>query len=162
MTKRYRIKVTMDEYRGHRGVGMRLFHADELPEEIYEQMMAEGLDCDDPYLRSAVEETFSEDEVAALRDWFAGEWPNGSATFRCEPAAREVSENRIGSGAIPVGGSSDFYLFSEHEGWPLPCAVWGYYDLEHAESGPYVNRPELSLTRLSVTGNGVVVKQPPF
>src|SRR5262249_13204168 len=132
--------------------------ADDLPEDVYRDMIPEGLDQSDDYLRSAVEETFGEEEVAVLCQWFST-WEG--TTFKAE-VAPAVADNLAGVGVLAVGGVDDFYMFSGPEDFPLSSQVWGYFDLEAAESGPYVANPDLALWQVGVTENGVVIKQPPF
>jgi hypothetical protein len=158
---RYHVSLKTKEYHEHRGVWFRLFHFGELDDNIYCGMLGPGLDCEDPYLRCAVEATFDEKEVEALR-WYFAQWHN-LTDFQADPVG-VICEDCCGPGALAVGGTDDFYMFSEHEDWP-PALGWiyGYYDLEMAEAGPYVRNPELAVWRVSLMDNGgLVVKRPPF
>jgi hypothetical protein len=157
---RYNVFIIAKEFREHTGVTFKLFHPDDLPEEVYEEMIPAELDRADPYLRSVAEETFSEDEVGILRDWFTQEWAGGA--FKTQPAD-PVKANAMGVGALPVGGADGCILFSEYEDWPLSCRVHAYYDLEDAEDGPYVRNPDLAYLTIARNDAGqVVVKLPPF
>lgn len=135
ITQRHRIFLLVPEIREHREVSVGLFWNNDLPDEVYEACLY-PLSVDEPYLRSAVDETFSASDVELLRNWFA-EWAP-DFQFSTEPAG-QISDNQFGLGAMAVGGTTDFWMF-DREGCPL--SVWGYYDLRHANSGLYTHDPD--------------------
>jgi hypothetical protein len=65
--QRYVVRVRADEAFDHKGVVFYLHHEDDLPDQVYAQWIPAHRDRSDPYLRSAVEQTFDEDEVRQLR-----------------------------------------------------------------------------------------------
>ena len=78
---------------------------------------------DYPYLISQVEETFNErqaDQLVAYLEALEG------ITAWKEPAYKPI-KGHAGAGAITVGGSSDFYMFTEYDGYCLDFKAWGYY-----------------------------------
>jgi hypothetical protein len=136
-TGRFWVYVTAKEFNGHRGVTFKLFHESALDSEVYETVLAPGLDRDCPYLRSAVEETFDAAEVDTLREWFSQCW-KGPPDFRIEQAP-QITGSQMGHSMLPIGGMQGFYMFSKLEDFPLPCEVYGYYDLRSADSDPFDN-----------------------
>jgi hypothetical protein len=161
--KRYTVSFLVDEFRGHRGVRFCLFHHGDVDEAVYRAWTPPGGDPEDPCFRSFVDDTFTADEVAALRQWCGHSW-RGVSDF-CVTAVSppdEPDDGLAGLGARrAVGGHDDFYMFDKCDGYPLPFKVWGYCDLAEAESGPYVTNPNLVYWRLSVSADGKVVVQPP-
>jgi hypothetical protein len=157
---RFDIKVVAAEYRNHKGVPFALFHHDGLPESVYEDWIRDGLDKTCPYLQSAVDESFSAQEVDTLREWFRS-WGQ-DAVMNATPFTLISEPNVAGVGMMAVGGDDDFYMFSDHDDWPLPCEVWGYFNLSEAQSGPYVSDPSLSMLTVVQTENGIILKRPPF
>jgi hypothetical protein len=135
LTGRYHLGVTMEEFRGHRGVRFGLFHRGDLPEDVYAAMISRPGLRTDPDARSLAEATFSAGEAAALRRWFAT-WPGVRSLNQSEAYT-------VLSGYIGNFSGGDFYNFSQHEGWPLPSEVWGHFDLAYADDGPCVRKPNL-------------------
>ena len=85
---------------------------------------------------ASVNEAFTGIEVEALREYLAAVyeaqvdvddfetpidiyWPNGASI--------------LPTGAIPVGGPTDFYMLSAKPEWHLPFGVAGYFDLRQHE-----------------------------
>jgi hypothetical protein len=159
-TERFFITLRVNEYRRHSVVLLYLFHACELPERVYEQMIPEHFDRTDRDLRSAVEATFSAEEVQALRDWYA---MDPAVTIETSPAGQIDHPECVGKGQLPVGSADAWVSFLGSDGFPLPGEIRAYYDLLEAERGPYVSNPELSLLRESFMENGqLVIEHPPF
>jgi hypothetical protein len=134
-TLRSRFYVThkIPEFQGHRGVTLVFFHARGLPDDLYREILA-PLDPETPYLASAADETFSAEEVKALRAACAKAAPEGQ--FSAEPCG-PIPENCIGVGAIPVGGNNDFLMLDKSDSF-CPFPVRAHFDLRFADAGPWV------------------------
>jgi hypothetical protein len=160
MEQRYWVGMKVKELRGHQGVYMSLFHADDLPEEVYRVQLPAPLDWTDLHLRSAVDDSFSAAEVEALREHFAG-YPD-VIEFKSGPM-RPVQANMCGKKAMAVGGCDDILMIYENVRYALPFRVEGYFDLEDAESGPCVKDPNAGLIRVFFPEEGKpIIKRPPF
>jgi hypothetical protein len=160
VAQRYTIRVTLKEFADHQGVPVDLYSEEPLPEPVYADWIAADLDRDDLYLRSAVEDSFSEEETAALRAW--GE-QRGDCTFEIRPMTY-VDHFCLGTGALPcscwVRGDIDL---NQLPGFPLARQVRGRYALDWAADGPYVRDPDQGRLQLIGDEDGnLVVKLPPF
>jgi hypothetical protein len=163
MEARYIISVTAESFRQHQGVRFYLFHVEGLADDLYRRLIPPGMNWLDPSLQSMADDTFDAQEVEALRRWFAGQPGLTVSAEAAEPIGPGDKRSLGGFGAGPVGLSGGWLCFEELAGWPLPCKVHGNYDLRHAESGPYVDNPNLSMMRVYEDEDGNrVVKQPPF
>ena len=146
----YGVSVIADEYNGHTGVTLKLWrHKGDPPFRVDDYMPPGVFDKDEGfYLRDAIRELFTREEALALVDFFIKAYPHRTIELhQCRPA--EWPTSRIGYGALPGGGGADHYMFDDPraEGQP-PVSVWGYFDLNDAEAGPYVDHPELEVTNL--------------
>ena len=134
--KRFAIYLIAPELHGHTQVQLGLFRDNPLTDAEYSELLF-PLDASDPYLRSAVDETFSTQEVEVLKNAFTEGKPEW--TFHTQPAT-PIAENQTGCAALAVGGPTDF-LYWEQDGKKLPheLPIMAFYDLRQAESGPYVD-----------------------
>jgi hypothetical protein len=144
-TGRFHIAVKLKEFRGHIGVWLSLFHLDELPEEAYLAMIPDASLRKDADARLAADTSFDAEETAALRTWFAS---CPGAEFSSE-AAGPVGANETGIRCY--GSTSGCLDLHDFAGWPLPCRVGGYYELQAAEAGPY--NPDQAQTRVRFDEN---------
>lgn len=90
------------------------------------------------YSVGAVNELFTADEAAAFREYLL--MVHGDDSAKIEPAAGKMPDDIIPWGAIPVGGSSDFYQLGADDDYSLPFDVWGYFDVEQHERIPEPGR----------------------
>jgi hypothetical protein len=146
-TGRYFLAVTMEQFRQHHGVVFTLFHVDALPEEAYVAVIPDPVLRTDAETRGIVKQTFSEGERAALKKWFAS-WPG--LRFN-EEEVYTVTEQQVG---LRTSGGG-VYDFTQHEKWPLPCRVLGYYDVLWADSGPCVSFREAINTVTQVLNEAI-------
>jgi hypothetical protein len=135
--RRYVVRVVAKEALGHKGVTFYLFHPDDLPEEVYARCIPAHLDRSDPYLRSAVEDTFSSEEAERLRAYLARRHPEAEVIAEGVELPLDLNEHCCGQSALPIGGNTGHYMFSREEGCDLPFKVYGFYNLHGADSGPY-------------------------
>lgn len=85
---------------------------------------------DYPYLLSQVEETFTEKQADQLIAFL--ETLEDTTAWK-EPAHKPI-KGHAGAGAMRVGGSSDFYMFTEYDGYRLGFKAWGYYRIPLTKS----------------------------
>jgi len=84
-------------------------------------------DSSDFYSVGQIEESFTADEARQFADYAK----QLGSIIEIRPVDLPIAPRSIMPyGAIDVGGSSDFYMLSQVEGYPLPFSVWGYYDVE--------------------------------
>jgi hypothetical protein len=136
---RYTVDVAMAQACGYQDVSFRLFH-DEMPEADVDALLR---DCgwtelpqfpdDDAYARTYVVETFSAEEVEALKGYFNSE----GESVKARPAHKPAPGARfIGVSALAVGGDTDLYMFSKDADYNLPFKVIGYVDFRDCEWTP--------------------------
>lgn len=122
-----------DEYRGYKRVSFALFKQDQTEETSRARAIQAGITnqalLEDLYFLSQIEEMFTAQEIEVLKEFFSL-WEGVELEIK---PAREPVKDGWGVGANAVGGPTDFYMFSEMEGYPLPFKVWGYYNLEFSE-----------------------------
>jgi hypothetical protein len=97
---------------------------------------AELIDGYDPgeygvYTVGAIDELFSWDQALTLKDYLDRNFDNATTTFR--KVALPFPSNRMGIGAMAVGGGNDFHMLDKHPSYTLPFKVWGYYSLVGCE-----------------------------
>jgi hypothetical protein len=93
-----------------------------------------GYDATDEYrfyCEMAVEEFFTNNEARAFVEYVRSHHDDASATIG--PAALPVESNRMGHGAIAVGGATDFLKISDSPDYDLPFEVWGFVSLAGCE-----------------------------
>jgi len=83
------------------------------------------------YAQSIAEELFTDKEVSQMKVYFKSFKNTKLQQHRVELPLN--ADNRMGVGAIPVGGLQGFYMFSEQKNYSLKFKVWGYYDLRQYE-----------------------------
>ena len=108
-----------------REVNLRLFRVDMPEDEALELLASCGLPDRDVYRMGYVCQTFDTEQVQALVSYFS-DWP--IARIIVSPADKP-RKNLMGVEAIPVGGSTDNYRFSDDDDYDLPFKVWGHYDV---------------------------------
>jgi hypothetical protein len=135
----FRVSSLVPEFREHQGVVLNWFVADRKePLALPYADLIENYDdgSDHFYPKGALDEMFTEAEATALVGYL-------KTIYGDEPSIRKQSlpipSNLMGDGAIAVGGAQDFLMISESDVYSLPFKVWGYYDLSHAASGPWVD-----------------------
>jgi hypothetical protein len=140
VAQRYTIRVMLEEFADHQGVPVDLYSEEPLPEPIYADWIAADLDLDDLYLRSAVEDSFSAEETAALRAWCA---QRGDCTFEAKPMTFVDQPNLAGhSATVQSSWLKGILDLNQLPGFPLSRRVCGYYALHWAADGPYVRDPD--------------------
>jgi hypothetical protein len=130
--KRYSVSIKLTTFRGHRGVWLTLCHAGDLPEAVYAALIPASLGVDDADARSVVRATFDPSETEALRQWVATRL-GGTFSALAARAPRRGDAYRPAL-CLPQAGK---LLLSELVGCPLPVPVYGYFDLRHADTGPF-------------------------
>jgi hypothetical protein len=83
------------------------------------------------YAEGAIDELFTEGEAKQLAAYLDGNEPEDLTTIT--EVSLPIGNDRMGHGAIPVGGGQDFLMITERPDYPLPFAVWGYFDLRGCE-----------------------------
>jgi hypothetical protein len=83
------------------------------------------------YCQAAVEEFFTEDEAQMFVEYIRTHHDDKSATI--EPATLPIESNRMGNGAMAVGGNTDFLRLDHSLDYDLPFKVWGFYSLTGCE-----------------------------
>ena len=96
-------------------------------------------DAKGTYEEAAWNELFSVEEAAALVAWLLRSYGDGGEEVTIKPM--EPSSDCIPIGAIPAGGASDFYMFTEEDHYDLPFRAWGYYELDDPET--VIRAPEM-------------------
>jgi hypothetical protein len=130
---RYFVSITVKEYRGYKNVRFHLFHPEMDRREIARLLEPFGPSEDNretQYVGSYVMDTFHGGEVIDLENYFK-HWDD--ITFEAS-AAKKPKGTYIGFDAMPVGGGTDFYMFSDNDNYPLNFKVWGYFDIRDCES----------------------------
>ena len=125
---RYCVDVIARDFKGFKNVNFRLFHSNDMPDAEVAALVvfAKGRTIEDlTYPRSYIEQTFSEDEVGQLQEYFLL-WDNLIVSVN---RASAPDNHIMGVGAVAVGGGTDCYMFSKVEGYFLPFEAWGYFDL---------------------------------
>jgi len=132
----FRVYSLLPEFDGHKNVAMNWFVSERKePLVLPYESLIEEYDASNSYPRGALDEMFTEAEANALVGYlkeFYGDNP------KIEKQSLPIPSNRMGNGAIAVGGPQDFLMISKRETYRLPFEVFGYYDLRHAADGPFV------------------------
>lgn len=138
---RYRIGAKVDNWK-HKGTIyedqiMSLFQVDMDQEESKALLETFGFtpekDGEDyPYLVTQVEATFSEEQADELIAYL--ENLEGTTAWK-KPAYKPI-KGHAGPGSMAVGGSCDFYMFSEDSNYSLDFKAWGYYRVQCEEDSP--------------------------
>jgi hypothetical protein len=105
-----------------------------------------------PYLVSQIEETFTEDQADQLIAFLE---KNEGTTAWKKPAYKPII-GHAGAGSMKVGGSSDFYMFTEFDNYSLDFKAWGYYRVRFEEVGPASESLE---SRLEDLVSGLTLEQ---
>ena len=159
----YSVAVTAPEYDGHEGVVFSLFRhggeppfdpADYLPAAVKAAGPARseyGGALSYHYVLDAIRELFTREEALSLLEYFSREYPHTEIGMQREEPWR-WDENIMGTGAVPVGGPTGFYMFDAEPQKP-PVSVWGYADLRSAKSGPYVEPLDEGFASLIFAGH---------
>lgn len=132
-TKLYHVDSTVPEYRGAESVVISWFYRDRLDPVVSYETAIESFwhapleNAHALYPIHAVDEMFTFEEAGMLQDYLRSAYGDQSA--RITDALLPVPQNRMATGAIPVGGPQDFYMLDRTPGYSLPFSVWGYYDL---------------------------------
>ncbi|MFP3976025.1 MAG: hypothetical protein ACOC6S_03745 [Chloroflexota bacterium] len=125
---RYWVTVIAFDFKGYPEVPIELFHRRMSREELAALVvLAPGRTIEDLsnwYPATAVEETFSRDEIKELNAYFK---QRGGTRLKIRRAVPPTNDS-MGAGAIPAGGCDDVFIFSEEPGYSLPFEVWGYFD----------------------------------
>ena len=69
-------------------------------------------------------------EAEALRRWLAD---HEGIEASIEPVPLPIPANVAGVSAQAVGGSADFYMFSEKPTYTLPFKAWAYFDTDQSQ-----------------------------
>lgn len=126
----YSISIIIDEYIGYRDVCMNIIRDSKPPFDPKKYVP----DCipdskkGDIYVLGAIEECFTMDEVKKIGAYLQ----TLPKTHIMEPRVCElpISGDVVPTVALPAGGGCDFYLFSDHEEYPLGnLKISGYFDL---------------------------------
>lgn len=124
-SSRFWIFVEAQRFGDLTNVEFQLYHRDPLLEAVYRRAIPKSLNATDPYLRSAIDQTFSAEEVAALRDWFAMQ---EGCSFVAEPV-EPLRGDEVGVGSLVDDESSGVWDLSQLPGFPLSIRVAGRYEL---------------------------------
>ena len=131
--KLFQVTTQVQEYRGCKDVGFCWFKSEaESGVRPYQELIAD-YSPEKEYIQYAeghIDELFTEDEAKRLADYLA-DYDCGVTTITEVPLP--VSNDAIGVGALAVGGGDDFYMLATAPDYPLPFAVWGYYNLRGCE-----------------------------
>jgi hypothetical protein len=158
MTKLYRVRTVVSEFKGHRDVSLDWFVIKRTSsvQRPYAEMIA-GYDPakKDLYSEDAIDELFSDAEARSFVDWLKANRPEGSNMIA--EVALPIPENCMGFGAIAVGGPQDFLEF-ELDGalWPLEFTVMGYFDLRAHEPIDKSVPPRHAFCSIYVFGDKIV------
>jgi hypothetical protein len=88
------------------------------------------------YEQGIVDEMFTRDEADQLAAYLKTAH-NTDVTITEVPKPIPTGRDGAGflpTGAIAVGGSSDFYMLSKHEDYDLPFSAWGYYNVTDSDT----------------------------
>ena len=85
----------------------------------------------DAYALGAAEELFTEEELTLFKAYIDREHEETPLDIKSEDFY--INDNIMGLGAIPVGGSTDFYMIYMEDRYDLPFKVMGYYDLRECK-----------------------------
>jgi hypothetical protein len=107
----------------------------------YAEQFAGFCDLTDPYSRGVIQESFTADEALQFSAYLK---ENHKSDVRIESTQLPVPPNVMCTAAIAVGGTTDFHMLSEEEGYSLPFGVWGFYDVCDAR---LIARSEDHITR---------------
>lgn len=102
----------------------------ERPED-YAERYAGLCDLSDPYSRGVIEEAFTADEALQFAAYLK---QKHDSVVEIRPIELPVPPNTAGAGAIAVGGSTDFHMLAEEDGYSLPFPVWGFYNVRDAKA----------------------------
>jgi hypothetical protein len=95
----------------------------------YAEQFAGFCDLNDPYSRGLIEESFTADEALRFAAYLKAQH---KSDVRIEPQELPVPANTMGAGAVAVGGTTDFHMLCNEEGYSLPFEVWGFYNVRDA------------------------------
>jgi hypothetical protein len=128
--KLYRVTTKVREFSGCKNVVFNWFNCMPRSRRPYEGLIKNYEPENDHtiYTELLIEELFTWDEARQLKDYLdrhhGGE---GETASREEPLP--VGNNRMGYGALAVGGGDDFYMLYKEPEYSLPFKVSGYYNL---------------------------------
>jgi hypothetical protein len=139
---RFSVELVAPELFDHKQLPLTVFREDRLSNAEYARLL-HPLDANDIYLRTAVGETFSAEEVDFLREFFGEKEP--SWKFSATPA-KPIVENTISTTGICVtyvGGPVGRITWTKKkDSIVLPHAMNSFgaqYDFRCAEAGPYLD-----------------------
>jgi hypothetical protein len=138
---RYRVGAKVDNWK-HKGMVyedqvMSLFQVNMDADETKALLETFGFtpekDGEDyPYLVTQVEATFTEEQADELIAYL--ETLEGTTAWK-KPAYKPI-KGHAGPGSMAVGGSCDFYMFSQDSNYSLDFEAWGYYRVQCEEGKP--------------------------
>jgi hypothetical protein len=131
VSRRYSVSIKLARYRGQRGVWLTLYHPGALPEAVYAAAIRRGVGAGDADARALVRATFDQEERDALRRWAVA---RGGALFSAVPALAPRRGEAFRPGRETAHGGS--VALNALDGFPLAAAIFGSYDLHHADAGP--------------------------
>jgi hypothetical protein len=119
-----------------------LFHT-ALPNDEIDRLVVYSKEFDEynePFWKSTIEQTFSEEEIELLRQYFKVNYESDELIVKL---AEPPTSNSMGDGARAVGGEDAFYAFCEVEGYNLPFKIDGYFRLDIKEdlAEPFISVP---------------------
>jgi hypothetical protein len=157
MTKLYGVKTVVAEFKGHRDVSLSWFVTKRAcpVQRPYTELIA-GYDAaqKDQYAEDAINELFSKAEARSFVDWLKSNRGATDEDTKIVEVALPIPENRIGLGAIAVGGPTDF-LDMEKDA-RLGFRVSGYYDLRAHEPIDKSVPPRHAFCSIYVFGDRIV------
>ena len=135
----YYLNITIDEYDGFKDVVMTIFRwgtkkvpfnpRDFVPERIPKEQLKEQ----PPYVLDHIKEHFTLDEIKKIQEYLSDYDPKVDIGTPI-PCSIPEDGSIMPTGAIPVGGSQDFYCFYRSANYPLgDLKIAGYYDLRRHE-----------------------------
>ena len=139
---RYRVDIIWTDFPEYGKTTFHLFHLCEtMTNDEIQSLVAlkPGKTIEDfrhDYAWTAVEDTFSKEEVQLLHNHFS---TFGNLKLKAHKA-NAPGNNWIGYGGQAVGGVDDFYAFYKAEGYDLPFQVEGYFRRDENEIDNPVNK----------------------
>jgi hypothetical protein len=134
----YQVTTIVNEYSGHKDVPFQWFvryggRIGEGPMSRFGVPYADLIDkyrAEDKnfYAHDAVDERFTADEAAALKEYLDREHGDAGETA-IKQVRLPIPHIIMGLGAIAVGGGCDFYMLHKEQGYSLPFKAEAYYGL---------------------------------
>jgi hypothetical protein len=157
MMKLYGAQTVVSKFKGHRNVSICWFVTKRAsPVQRPYAELIEGYDATkkDLYAEDAIDEMFSDAEARSFVDWLKSNRGATDEDTKIVEVALPIPENRMGLGAIAVGGATDFLDMEEDV--RLGFRVSGYFDLRAHEPIDKSVPPRYAFSSIYIFGDKII------